>query len=115
MGLFSTKEPRRTAIERKTIKAMLSIFCHGHHGTAGELCKECGDLLDYAFRRLDRCPFRPAKPTCANCKIHCYKPEFRDKVRQVMRYAGPRMARQHPILALFHILEGQRVASGRSE
>ena len=28
--------------------------------------------------------------------------------REVMRYAGPRMVYRHPILALFHLLDGFR-------
>jgi hypothetical protein len=31
---------------------------------------------------------------------------MRDQVKVVMRYAGPRMLWHHPILALFHILDG---------
>jgi hypothetical protein len=72
------------------------------------LCSDCAALVEYAHRRLDRCPFQEKKTTCANCPVHCYKPEMRDKVRRVMRYAGPRMAYQHPLLALFHFFDGFR-------
>jgi hypothetical protein len=33
---------------------------------------------------------------------------MRDKIRAVMRYAGPRMLSRHPILAFFHFLYGFR-------
>ena len=26
------------------------------------------------------------KTFCANCKVHCYKPEMREQIRQVMRF-----------------------------
>ncbi len=28
------------------------------------------------------------KTFCANCKVHCYKPEMREKIRAVMRFFG---------------------------
>jgi hypothetical protein len=31
-----------------------------------------------------------------------------DKIRTVMRYAGPRMLLRHPILAIGHLLDGRR-------
>ena len=96
--------------EKKTIAAMLRIYCRHHHATKGELCEQCTELRDYAIRRLDRCPFGIDKPTCANCHVHCYKPEMRDRVRQVMRFSGPRMLLRHPILALLHMLDGRKPA-----
>lgn len=98
--------------ERRTIRAMIGIYCRAHHGTghngAGrrgggdDLCDECAELHDYAMARLDHCPFGCDKTTCAKCPIHCYKPEMRERVRTVMRFAGPRMLTRHPILAILH-------------
>ena len=48
------------------------------------------------------------KTFCANCKVHCYKPEMRQQMRAVMRYAGPRMLLTHPILVLRHMTETMR-------
>ncbi len=45
----------------------------------------CAALLEYATRRLERCVFGDAKPTCANCLVHCYTAEMREKVRVMMR------------------------------
>ena len=28
------------------------------------------------------------KTFCANCKVHCYKPEMREQIRKVMRFSG---------------------------
>ena len=44
-----------------------------------------------------------AKPTCRLCPIHCYKREMKERMRQVMRYAGPRMLLYHPLIALRHL------------
>ena len=44
------------------------------------------------------------KTFCANCKVHCYKPEMREQIRQVMRFSGPRMLLYHPFLAIWHLV-----------
>ena len=102
---------RRIRRERKTITAMIGMYCRDHHDTRpAELCDGCGVLDDYAMQRIDKCPFCLEKPTCANCTIHCYKDDMREEVRKVMRYAGPKMMRRHPVLAVLHILDGFRSA-----
>ncbi|MEW6586028.1 MAG: nitrous oxide-stimulated promoter family protein [Nitrospirota bacterium] len=101
--------------ERETVEAMIDIYCRGIHGSLGDLCPECQALRDYAGRRLERCPFQRGKTTCANCRVHCYKPDMREKIRQVMRYSGPRMTYRHPLLALLHFVDGfRKEADGRS-
>ena len=101
-------EPRRIARERATVAAMIRLACRSWHGTGDELCSECQDLQDFANQKLDRCPFQDGKPTCANCLVHCYKPDMRERIREVMRFAGPRMLRRHPYLTVCHILDGRR-------
>ena len=65
-------------------------------------------LLAYARVRLDKCRYGTEKPTCANCPTHCYKPAMRERVREVMRYSGPRMLRKHPVLAVAHLVDGHK-------
>lgn len=50
-------------------------------------------------------PLYETKTFCSNCKVHCYKPEMREKIRQVMRFAGPWMLLYHPGAAIRHMLE----------
>jgi hypothetical protein len=97
--------------ERRTMAAMIAIYCRAHHVAAAEgraLCPDCAALLAYATARLERCPYGGAKPTCARCSVHCYATARRAQVRRVMRYAGPRMLARHPWLALRHLLDGLR-------
>jgi predicted amidophosphoribosyltransferase len=94
--------------ERRTLEAMVGIYCRGLHDTEDALCEDCRALLDYARERLRRCPFQAKKPTCANCPVHCYRSEMRQRVRAVMRYAGPRMLWRHPLLAVLHLVDGLR-------
>lgn len=100
----------RLARELATMRAMVAIHCRDQHGRGADLCDECAKLMDYATRRLDRCVFGDDKPTCANCTVHCYNAEMRERVRVVMRYAGPRMMWRHPLLALAHVVDGRRPA-----
>jgi hypothetical protein len=105
----ATRHPR-LARELQTMRAMVRIHCRSHHAAADGLCADCAALLDYAMRRLDRCVFGDEKPTCANCKVHCYSDSMRERVRDVMRYAGPRMVWRHPVLAIAHLRDGRRPA-----
>ena len=90
---------------------MLHMYCGAHHAPQGAtLCADCRALHDYAQRRLERCVFGEAKPTCANCTVHCYKADMRERIRQVMAWAGPRMVWRHPILAVRHVIDGRRPA-----
>ena len=104
----------RTIRERKTVEAMIRIYCSEQHGPAVVPCERCEDLLRYAERRLKMCPFGADKPTCATCPIHCYRPAKREEIRAVMRYAGPRMLYRHPILAVRHLMDGWRKHASRS-
>lgn len=100
--------PKRMERERKTIAFMLALYCRAHHRTDKALCAECLELLEYAELRLRHCPFQERKTTCGNCRIHCYKPAMREKIREVMRFSGPLMIWHHPFLALGHLLDGFR-------
>ncbi|HET9693391.1 MAG TPA: nitrous oxide-stimulated promoter family protein [Steroidobacteraceae bacterium] len=97
--------------EWRTMQAMVLIYCRGHeHGATADAgpCPDCAGFLDYAARRLEKCPYGPAKPTCAKCPIHCYKPQPRELARQIMRYAGPRMMVRHPWLSITHFADKAR-------
>ena len=98
---------RRIEREKKTIEAMVTLYCRDHHRAESVPCETCADLLAYAHRRLDRCPWGEDKPTCLKCPVHCYESAMREQVRRVMRYAGPRMLLHHPILAIAHLLDGR--------
>jgi len=73
------------------LEQFVRIYCRGKHKMSNEgLCADCDDLLAYALERLERCPQNP-KPACKHCEIHCYKPAYREKIREVMRYSGKRL------------------------
>ena len=94
--------------EKKTGSLMIRLYCRKRHHTSGGLCAECQALSDYAVQRSDRCPFMETKTFCSNCRVHCYKPEMREKIREVMRFSGPRMLLYHPVMAVRHVIEGKK-------
>ncbi len=99
--------------EKRTIRAMIDIYCRsGNHERTSELCCECRQLLEYAYKRLEKCPFNENKPACGKCPVHCYRPAMREQVRKVMRYSGPRMIFHHPFLAVLHLLDELRETVG---
>ena len=94
--------------EKETVSEMIRLYCKKQHGTKQGLCPECAALEEYARLRSDRCPFMETKTFCSNCKVHCYKPEMREKIRAVMRFSGPRMLFVHPVMAIRHVIESKK-------
>ncbi len=91
--------------EQLVVEKMIKLYCKKQHASSkGCLCEECQNLLEYAKVRSGKCPFMEQKTFCSNCKVHCYKPEMREKIRKVMRFSGPRMMFYHPILAVWHVV-----------
>ena len=110
-----TSAERRIAREWKTVQAMIRIYCRSRHGRRKGLCEECEELRLYAEKRLERCPFAEEKPTCVKCPVHCYEASMRERVRQVMRFSGPRMLLVHPILALRHLRDEKLPLSEKAQ
>ncbi len=91
-------------LEIETVQKMIMIYCHEMHGTEkNQLCAQCSDLFYYAKQRIDKCYYGDQKPVCSKCKVHCYKPEMRNKIKEIMRYSGPRMLLKSPVLSLRYI------------
>lgn len=89
--------------EKETVSKMIGLYCRKKHHRH-ELCSECQGLQTYAHKRLSLCQFGEEKTACSNCKVHCYKPEYREKMKTVMRYSGPWMLVYHPVYAIKHLL-----------
>lgn len=96
---------RKRQKEQLVVEKMIRLYCKKQHASSKRcLCEECQSLLEYAKLRSQKCPFMEQKTFCSNCKVHCYKSEMREKIRQVMRFSGPRMILYHPILAIWHVV-----------
>ena len=91
--------------EKKTVKLTIEIYCRKKHGhKKGELCEECSELLEYAHKRLSYCKFGENKTTCGKCPIHCYKKDMKIKIKEVMRFSGPRLIIYNPVELIKHAL-----------
>lgn len=99
---------KRIDSQKKTVDVMIRIYCKKKHHSSHGLCADCEQLLGYAHKRLDYCRFGNDKGICGKCPIHCYKPEMREKIQEVMRFSGPRMVYSHPIMAFQHLLDGMK-------
>ena len=112
------KVEKKRQKEQHVVEEMIRLYCRKKHPKedrqAGQICPVCQELLDYARLRSEKCPFMKEKTFCANCKVHCYKPEVREQIRQVMR---------HHIIPLLHLpvillsllkfsLEGRSITGG---
>lgn len=109
MKTSETKIEKKCRREQYVVKEMIALYCRKNHKTSkGSLCDSCQELADYATLRSEKCPFMEKKTFCSNCKVHCYKPEMREKIRKVMRFPGPRMLLYHPMLAVWHLVCSMR-------
>ncbi|NPA44912.1 MAG: nitrous oxide-stimulated promoter family protein [Chlorobi bacterium] len=87
------KKEKRIKKDAKVLNAFIKVYCKKNHLENGVqifkdgFCKECYELLQYALKRNENCPLDP-KPLCKNCKVHCYKPEYRERIKQIMRFSG---------------------------
>ena len=93
--------------EKAIVYEMISLYCRKNHKTNKKdgLCKDCQAVYNYAVERTNKCPFMESKTFCQNCKVHCYKPEMREKIKVIMRFSGPLMIFYHPALAISHLKE----------
>lgn len=99
--------------EKKIVSQMITLYCRKKHRTKATLCAECAALDAYARERSDKCPFMETKTFCSNCKVHCYRPDMRERIREVMRFSGPRMIFYHPVAAVRHLIESRREKHSR--
>ncbi|MDK9718624.1 MAG: nitrous oxide-stimulated promoter family protein [Trichlorobacter sp.] len=109
------KEP--TAQQAKDIKVIArftEVWCAGQlHSNQQQitvypgmqpltLCPECAAFLEYAAKKRLHCPLEAEKPTCRRCRIHCYAPQQRTLVKQIMAWSGKRMILRGRLDYLWH-------------
>lgn len=94
--------------EKRTVGIMIKMYCDNNHDKIGSICSECNELTEFANERINRCVFQNDKPVCSECKIYCYRQDMRDKIKTVMRYAGPRMIFHHPIIGIRHLIDKRK-------
>lgn len=80
----------------RVLLAFITVYCRCHHTNQKQaliknqpvkLCPECLSLANYAVKRRDLCPKDP-KPACKNCNTHCYSPQNRRAIKEIMKFSG---------------------------
>ncbi len=94
----------RIVYEQRTVERMIRLYCSHKEGNK-VLCPACKEILQYAFLRLEHCPFGEKKTACRRCTIHCYKPDMKKRMQEIMRFSGPRMLLYHPMAAIRHLIQ----------
>ncbi len=91
--------------DRKTLEAIGRIYCSAHHDglkDAASLCPSCRQAVDRTLERTASCPYGH-EGNCEDCDIHCQRGEAREQIREIMRYAAPRMAFRHPLMTIGYL------------
>lgn len=91
--------------EKGIVELMINLYCEKKHNCRGVSCSECNELLEYAHRRLSLCKFGDDKSSCIKCPIHCYKKDMKVKIKEVMRFSGPRLLIYRPFEYVRHIFK----------
>ena len=100
----------RVEKEKAMIVKMIEIYYKNKaHGTP----EEREELKAYALKRLDNCRHGDDKSFCSHCTTQCYSPKYKAKIKEVMRYSGPRIIFYHPLMAINHVL-ADRIRSFKS-
>lgn len=84
---------------------MIETYCRGNKHTSKDdpVCDKCQQVMDYSQFRTSKCPYIKKTLFCVNCPTPCYKPDMKEEMRKVMKYAGPRFLFKHPIYFIHHV------------
>lgn len=123
MSELFDKLNEKKAKDLKVLGEFIEVYCREHHkdevrepfpvkderlhrvlGNGKlELCKDCNKLLSHGMAKLLLCTYDP-KPKCSKCETHCYAPVYREKVREVMRFSGPYLAKRGRVDLILYYL-----------
>lgn len=110
---------KRELADIKTLIRFVFIFCRENHDSQKTsftfkrissdeidtknvlLCPECTRLVKYALSMRLRCPYNP-KPMCKKCPTHCYRADYRDKIRRIMKFSGIYLVKHGRLDMLYH-------------
>lgn len=67
------------------------------------LCPDCSKLLTYGLTMRLKCPHDP-KPMCKKCETQCYKGDYKEKIKEIMKFSGMYMVKHGRVDLLYHYL-----------
>jgi hypothetical protein len=105
----------------KILAKFIEVYCDGNHADADrtavklqthdvnelmgkplKLCPGCQKLLAHALVKRTVCPMDP-KPQCKHCPRHCYHPNYRRQIQEVMKYSGRKLVMRGRLDYLLHL------------
>ena len=91
--------------KHEIMEQMSDIYCKGHKHPLDDngKCADCDLVLRYSLSRTKRCPYIEETLFCSNCPTPCYRPDMKEKVREMMKYSGPRLFFKRPITVIRHV------------
>ena len=116
-GKISEKEKA----DIRTLMKFAEIFCRENHNGARNpfslrlfdtkeiekkeisLCPDCTKRLTYGLTMRLKCPHDP-KPMCKKCETQCYKGDYKEKIREIMKFSGMYMIKHGRVDLLYHYL-----------
>ncbi len=121
-SLQDQRRQKKLRRDLRLVAAFVRTFCDERHATQAknefhldgfsdslgcsgpmQLCSSCQKLLAHALVKRSHCPLNP-KPACRKCSEHCYAPQYREKMREVMRYAGSQLIKPGRLNYLVRLL-----------
>jgi hypothetical protein len=66
-----------------------------------QICSDCTRLLTYGLTMRLKCPHDP-KPMCKKCETQCYHGEYKNKIREVMKFSGMHLVKHGRVDLLYH-------------
>ena len=110
--------PARMVRDVRTLVTFVKIFCKAKHadqpqvlvpgrveelaGGPVQVCAQCAKLLQHAVVKRTHCQ-RDPKPDCKHCPTHCYAPQYRGQIRQVMMFSGRHLLLRGRLDYLWHL------------
>jgi len=113
---------RKEKADIRILAKFIALFCREKHETSKEsfslekmgilgvtkaelwLCPQCKSLLKYGLTMRLMCPHDP-KPMCKKCNTQCYRPEYRESIREVMKFSGIYLVKRGRLDLLLHYLK----------
>jgi len=114
-GEFSEKE----RYDIRTLMKFVGIFCRENHSGPKApfsfkildikeiekkvipLCPDCTRLLTYGLTMRMKCPHNP-KPMCKKCETQCYHGDYKEKIREVMKFSGLYVIKHGRVDMVYH-------------
>jgi hypothetical protein len=120
--LVSRDHIREIAKDLGVLGKFVAVYCRHHHRDAErksfamkgmdlsktslgkrKVCADCARLLSHAVTKRAICHLEP-KPACRLCTEHCYAPDYRQRIREVMKFSGRHLILRGRLDLLFHFL-----------